>query len=104
MVIQTCNNYLFQTNFLRKSSLWFEIMFLSLGRSIENILVKLPDENPLKSKAVSGKKHVVWATETEPKAIRMIKHIKTKENTKFACVFITAIVASLANYFKEVHQ
>lgn len=76
---------------------------MSLGRIIENIVSKLPDEHDLKPKVVSGKKHVVWATETQPKAIGMIKHIKTKENTRFACVCITAIVASLTKYFKQVY-
>lgn len=93
---------LFQADFLLKFAFILELVFISLGRFVYSNTLKFPDQNALKPKTFSGKKHLVWASETQPQLINMIKHIKNKGNSRFICVCFTAIMAGITKYFKEV--
>lgn len=88
-------------NFL---ALVFDIVFIGLEKGLHKTQQE-NSSNVLSGVKNTGKKICAWYTENEIEYIPIVKKIKNRvPNTKFSNVFMTAVSASLTNFFKKNSQ
>lgn len=104
----TCNIVVLRQNlqrkFVKKIRLGLEIIFLSLGRLIQNDQLHQHYQNGLHASTYSGERVIVWATEDKVECLPIVKNIKNKMNSKFMSVINTAVSASMTNYLIRVSK